>query len=42
MGICLKKFKSENNVVVVSTTLFPAGMYIVELDDKTAIKVFKR
>jgi len=42
MGICLKKFKSENNIIVVSTTLFPAGMYMVELDDKTEIKVFKR
>jgi len=42
MGICLKKFKSENNIIVVSTTLFPAGMYMVELDDKTVIKVFKR
>ncbi len=42
LGICLKKFKSENNVVVVSTTLFPAGTYIVELDNRTAIKVFKR
>ena len=42
LGICLKKFKPESNSVVVSTALFPAGMYIVELDDKTAIKVFKR
>jgi len=42
LGICLKKFKSENTTIVVSTSLYPSGMYIVELDDKTAIKVFKR
>jgi mannan endo-1,4-beta-mannosidase len=42
LGICLKKFKSENNISVVSTSSYPSGIYIVKVDNKTALKIFKR
>jgi len=42
LGICMTTFKSDNNTSVISTSRYPAGMYLVKVDENVAEKVFKR
>ena len=42
LGICIAKFKTENNTTVVSTSTYPAGMYLIKADGIDAVKIFKR
>jgi mannan endo-1,4-beta-mannosidase len=42
LGICVTSFQTENNVSVVSTSSYPAGMYLIKIDGNIAVKVFKR
>jgi hypothetical protein len=42
LGICLKRFKSQNNSTVVSMAEFPSGLYLVKANGKETVKVFKR
>ncbi len=42
LGICMSTFKSENSTSIISTSGYPAGMYLVKADENAAVKVFKR
>lgn len=42
LGMCVKKFKTENNTSVVSTSGYPTGMYLIKTNGIEAVKIFKR
>ena len=41
LGICITKVITENTTTIVSTSSYPAGMYLIKMEGSAAVKVFK-